>query len=188
MKRQEGALRLMMEQAQLGDATAYRTLLEQLSSLLRAYMRSKLTQMGRNVADAEDVVQEVLLAVHTRRDTYDPSEPFTPWLYAIARYKLIDHLRRRKMDHAEGPLDAAEAMSDGFDHTAVESGIDMEKLLATIPQHSQRVIRDVKLDGRSVAEAAGREGITEAAAKVRIHRGLKAMTVAIGGRLWREDR
>lgn len=69
MKRQEGALRLMMEQAQLGDATAYRTLLEQLSSLLRGYMRSKLSQMGRNVADAEDVVQEVLLAVHTRRDT-----------------------------------------------------------------------------------------------------------------------
>jgi RNA polymerase sigma-70 factor (ECF subfamily) len=48
-----------------------------------------------------------LLAIHTRQHTYDPTEPLTPWVYAIARYKLIDHLRRTRASVADLPIEKA---------------------------------------------------------------------------------
>ena len=70
-----------------GDAAAYKALLSKLSGHLRAYFRGRLARLGRGVVEAEDLVQETLIGPHTRRHTYDRSQPFTPWAYAIARYK-----------------------------------------------------------------------------------------------------
>ena len=88
----EERLRALMLQAQAGDEAAYRVLLTELSERLRAYYRRRLTTL---VSDAEDLVQETLLAIHNQRHTYDRSRPLTAWCYAIARYKLVDFLRRR---------------------------------------------------------------------------------------------
>ena len=88
-----------------GEAGPYRRLLDELSGLLRAYY-------GRRAppgVDTEDLVQETLIAVHTRRATYDAGQPFTAWAYAIARYKLIDALRRGR-GHLRAPLEDAEAL------------------------------------------------------------------------------
>src|SRR5690242_11025299 len=76
-----------------GDAAAYRGLLDDLAVQLRGYFRKRLA--APLAADAEDLVQETLLALHSRRTTYDQARPFTAWVHAIARYKLTDHLRRR---------------------------------------------------------------------------------------------
>ena len=78
----------MMAAAQVGDASAYRTLLAELAPWLRRYYARRLPP-----AMTEDAVQDVLLAIHEKRHTYDPSRPFGPWLAAIARYKWIDRLR-----------------------------------------------------------------------------------------------
>jgi RNA polymerase sigma-70 factor (ECF subfamily) len=75
-----------------GDARAHRALLTVLSSHLRGYFKRRLARIGCE-ADAEDLVQETLMAIHTRRHTYDRTQPLTPWVYAIARYRLIDGLR-----------------------------------------------------------------------------------------------
>src|SRR5437899_12045316 len=87
-----------------GEGASYRSLLDRLSSRLRAYYKGKLARAGRGAAEAEDLVQEVLLAIHLKRHTYDTGEPFTPWLHTIARYKLIDYLRRIRTA-ASVPLD-----------------------------------------------------------------------------------
>lgn len=79
-----------------GDAASYRILLDRLSSRLRAYYKGKLARVGRGSTEAEDLVQEVLLAIHLKRHTYDTGELFTPWVHTIARYKLIDYLRRTR--------------------------------------------------------------------------------------------
>src|SRR5713101_10123067 len=79
-----------------GNATSHRELLERLSRRLRAYYKGKLAGIGRGVSEAEDLVQEAVLAIHIKRHTYDPDEPLTPWAHAIARYKLIDFLRRSR--------------------------------------------------------------------------------------------
>src|SRR6266699_5162168 len=87
-------LRALMVAGLDGDATAHRTLLERLSNQLRGYYKGQLNRIGRGPVEAEDLVQEALIAIHTRRHTYDLSQPFTPWVYAIARYKFVDYLRR----------------------------------------------------------------------------------------------
>ena len=89
----------MMAAAQAGDANAYRTLLAELALWLRRYYARRLPS-----AMTEDAVQDVLLAIHEKRHTYDPVRPFGPWLAAIARYKWIDRLRSLKTEATE-PLD-----------------------------------------------------------------------------------
>src|SRR5438093_1156352 len=89
----EAELKRLMLAGLDGDAAAHRNLLHQLGGHLRAYYRRRLERIGQGTTAAEDLVQEALLAIHIQRHTYDPSEPFTPWVYAIARYKLIDYLR-----------------------------------------------------------------------------------------------
>lgn len=162
-----------------GDAAAYRALLERLSRHLRAYYRRRLARAGRSAVEAEDLLQEALLAIHTRRHTYDRTEFFTPWMHAIARYKLIDYLRRTNVLHGDVPIEDAGELASHADHDGVESSIDLKRLMSRLPLKMRRSIQYVKLDGLSVAEAARRSGMTESAIKVSIHRGLKALSAAI---------
>lgn len=162
-----------------GDAGAYRVLLERLSGHLRSYYRGRLARAGRSTFEAEDLLQEVLLAIHTRRHTYDRAELFTPWMHAIARYKLIDHFRRTNSSHRDVPIEDADELTSHADDDAVESSIDLKRLMARLPAKMQQAIQYVKLDGLSVTEAALRSGMTESAVKSSIHRGLKALSAAI---------
>jgi RNA polymerase sigma-70 factor (ECF subfamily) len=162
-----------------GDATAHRLLLERLSRLLRGYYKRRLALIARSATEAEDLVQEALLAIHTRRNTYDSTEPFTPWVHAIARYKLIDHLRRTRASRADVPIDDAADIVARDDHSGAESAYDLGKLLSQLPDKMRRAIQYVKLDGLSVAEAASRCGISESDVKISVHRGLKALAAAI---------
>src|SRR5437016_2634832 len=76
-----------------GDRVAYRSLLEHLRRRLEIFFGRKLRGMP---AEVEDLVQETLLAIHAKRETFDRTQALTPWAYTIARYKLIDHLRRTR--------------------------------------------------------------------------------------------
>src|ERR1700733_11273616 len=88
----EERLRNLMLRSLAGDAAAYRLFLDELTARLRAYLRRRL---GGLPDEVEDLLQELLLAVHNKRHTYDPKQPLTAWVQAIARYKLVDLLRRR---------------------------------------------------------------------------------------------
>ncbi|HET6970782.1 MAG TPA: sigma-70 family RNA polymerase sigma factor, partial [Phenylobacterium sp.] len=90
----EPRLNALMRRAQAGEAAAWRELLSELAERLAVYFGRRLSQ--DHAADLEDLVQETLLAIHRRRATYDPGQPFTAWAYAVARYKLIDYLRSDK--------------------------------------------------------------------------------------------
>lgn len=162
-----------------GDAVAHKTLLGRLSGHLRAYFRKQLARANRGPFEAEDLLQEVLLAVHTQRHTYDPSQLFTRWLYAIARCKFFDFLRRTKAARKDLPIEgAAEVVADD-DTVAADSAVDLSKLMAGLPAKARAAVQFVKLDGLSVSEAAARSGLSESAVKVSLHRGLKALALAI---------
>lgn len=180
MSADEAELKRLMMAGQSGDGSAYRLLLDRLSRRLRSYYRSKLNSAGRSGADTEDLVQDVLLAIHAHRHTYNPGELFTPWVHAIARYKLIDYLRRRNTGFANIPLDdfVIDASSQD-DRAAAESSYDLQTLLARLPDRMQRVIRFVKIEGLSVAEAAKRSDMSESAVKINIHRGLRKLAALI---------
>ena len=175
----EPELKALMAASLRGDAAAHRTLLDRLSRHLRAYYKGKLARIGRSAAEAEDLVQEALMAIHTRRHTYDVAEPLTPWVHAIARYKLIDHLRQTRASMTDVPIDDAEEVMAQDDHIGVESAYDLHRLLNQLPNKMRRAIQCVKLEGLSIVEAATRCGISESAVKVNVHRGLKILAASI---------
>jgi len=176
----EVELKTLMLATQRGDAAAYRALLAKLVPRLRAYYKRRMTGAGRSAEEAEDLVQETLLAVHLKRHTYDPNALFTPWLHAIARYKLIDHFRSNKMSRLGMPIDDHQDLMAVDDHAAAEGTHDMGKLLGRLPRKTRQAIEAVKLEGKSIAETAARYGMSESNVKISIHRGLKALASFIG--------
>ncbi len=167
----EAQLRALMVQGLAGDQGAHRAFLTEAAGLLRSYFRNRLRGAPE---DAEDLVQETLVALHTRRESYDPNYPLTAWMYAIARYRLIDHLRRAKhRNHAS--LDGIEVGEPDPDYAASEAKRDIGALLGKLPEKQRRAIELVKLEERSVREASSLTGLSESDVKISIHRGLKAL-------------
>ena len=90
----EQAWAVLMRAAVNGDAGAYRQFLASLAPVLRATARRNCARVGLDGGEAEDVVQETLLAIHLKRHTWDLDRPIGPWITAIARHKLIDAIER----------------------------------------------------------------------------------------------
>lgn len=171
----------LMRAAIGGDEAAYRQLLQSLSNNLRAAVRRGFTQAGAPLGDVEDVVQETLLALHLKRNTWDPAQPLGPWVRAIARHKLIDALRRRGR-RIQVPIEsvfdtlAAEEDSRGVDRQ------DAERLVDGLQGRQREVVRAIGLEGQSIRDVAQRLQMKEVAVRVALHRGLKTL-----GALHRKD-
>jgi RNA polymerase sigma-70 factor, ECF subfamily len=100
----EAELRALMISGLDGNASAHRALLEHLGGRLRGYFKNQLSRIGRGPVEAEDLVQEALIAIHTRRHTYDPAQPLTPWVYAIAHYKFLARQKNSWVQSGSGSL------------------------------------------------------------------------------------
>ncbi len=168
MSEVESRLKDLMLLSLGGDGMAYRELLSKLSVRLRAYYRRRL---GQGCSDAEDLVQETLIAIHARRATFDRTQLFTPWAYAMARYKLVDYLRRSRVRAAVSMDDCEEFCAMDETEQAAASR-DVDSLLSRLPNAMSEAIRLTRIEGRSIADAAQRTGKSAAATKVSIHRGL----------------
>ncbi|ODT49733.1 MAG: RNA polymerase subunit sigma-70 [Devosia sp. 63-57] len=171
-------MRTLMLAALDGDAVAYRALLSELTRYLRPWFARRLTPA--HAAHAEDLVQETLLAVHTKRHTYDRTRPFTAWLHAVAHHKFVDHIRRYAIRPTvplddDAPIFAPDRATDSADRH------DVEVALALVPGRTADLIRQTRLEGATVAEAAALHNMSETAAKVSIHRGLKSLMQKFAG-------
>jgi RNA polymerase sigma-70 factor (ECF subfamily) len=176
MQASEAQLKAWMIAGLGGDALAHETLLRALVPLLTSFYRRRMRDAD---SDVEDLVQETLISVHGKRATYDRDRPFTAWLYAIARYRLIDHVRRRKLSV---PIEDVETilMVEGFEE-ALSARMDVEALLSTLSPKQARAIRETQVEGLSIAEAAEKAGLGESDVKVSVHRGLKALAARLRG-------
>jgi RNA polymerase sigma-70 factor, ECF subfamily len=173
----EAKLRALMIAGLSGHSGAYRTLLSLSAERLRSYFGRRLA--GREY-DVEDLVQETLIAVHRKRATYDQSLPFTAWLHGIARYRLIDFLRRDKRSVEVPVEDGFEGgETDAFAATLAE--IDLDTLFAGLTPKQVAAIRLTRIEGYSVREAAELTGQSEPAVKVNVHRGLGRLIATIRG-------
>ncbi|BCQ26794.1 sigma-70 family RNA polymerase sigma factor [Caballeronia sp. NK8] len=162
-----------------GDPNAYRSFLQALTRHLRGYLRKRL---ARRPDDVEDLVQEILLAVHNARHTYRADEPLTAWLHAIARYKLMDFFRAHaRRESLNVPLDDHEELLAAIDDEPAQARHDVGKLLEHLPDKQRLPIIHMKLEGLSVTETARVTGLSESAVKVGVHRGLKALAAKIRG-------
>ncbi len=172
----EAELRALMTSGLSGDARAHAGLLRAIAPMLMAFYRRRL---AGDPAQAEDLVQETLIAVHERRASYDSDRPFTPWLFAIARYKMVDHFRRRRLTVDVADLEHI-LVEEGFEDV-VGARMDVERLLATLPAKQADAIRATRLEGHSIADHAGAARLGESDVKVSVHRGLKALTGRLTG-------
>jgi RNA polymerase sigma factor (sigma-70 family) len=163
----------LMEQSLQGNARAYEELLVSLTAGLRALVRNRARAVG---LDAEDVVQEVLLALHLKRGTWQTGTPVAPWVAAIARNKIVDALRRRgqrtevSLEHVIDSL-SSEGLTDYDDNR------DVEHVLTKLSERQRDVVRAVSLEGYSAREAAVRLKMSEVAVRVTLHRSLKSLAV-----------
>lgn len=170
----ESGLKPLWMRAQSGDEGAYREALSRIAVGLRKYFARRMFALPD---DVEDLVQETLLGLHQQRGTYDPRLPVSAWMYAIARHKLVDLLRRRgRREALNEPLDdLAEDEHPAAAADAQPARRDLALLLGTLPPAQRLAIVWTKIEGLSVAEAAQRGGVSVSALKVQVHRGLKRL-------------
>ena len=174
MSARHDAWERLLAAANDGDARAYAQFLKAVTPVLRGVVRARGAGLGE--ATCEDVLQEVLLAVHLKRFTWDHGAPVRPWLYAIARHKVVDAFRTRGRK-VDVPIEdfaevlAAEAGPDPTD------AADMAKLIGMLGGKSAEIIRKVSIEGLSPAETGEALGMSEGAVRVALHRAFKALAL-----------
>jgi RNA polymerase sigma-70 factor (ECF subfamily) len=169
-----------MRAALNGDAEAYRRLLAEFARAIRPAIRGAFARARLGDADLDDVVQETLLAIHLKRQTFDPALKVTPWVMAIARHKAIDAMRRRGVRRAE-PIEDFEAVLAAPEPPDPHQRSDVEKLMETLTPRARDIVRAISLEDQSIAATATRLGMTEVAVRVALHRALKSLAAAWKG-------
>lgn len=177
MKVDESQLAALFTRGIEGDEGAYREFYTGLTPVLRGYLRRHMSS-AHGAENVEDVLQETLLAIHAKRHTHDSSVPVTAWIYAIARYKMIDFFRVLKRSE---PTVSMEENPEIVDETSSlnEGPFAVREILSSLPKRFRVPIELTKIEGLSVLEASARTGISESAIKVNVHRGIKAIA-----RMW----
>jgi RNA polymerase sigma-70 factor, ECF subfamily len=168
----------LMRSAISGDSAAYHRLLKAVTPVLRAAARRGLTRAGQPVDQSEDIVQDILLAVHLKRHTWDVSAPFGPWLFAIARNKLIDALRRRGRRVFVNIDDFVEVLP-GEAVVETASAGEVTAQLQSLPARQRDVLQSIAVDSVSIKDTAAKFGMTEGAVRVALHRGLASLTAKL---------
>jgi RNA polymerase sigma-70 factor (ECF subfamily) len=167
--------------ARAGDENAYRRLLSNLSTRLRSLVKRSVMGSSLSAQDAEDVVQETLIAVHVKRHTWREDAPFTPWLNAILRYKVIDAIRRRGgrvYVHIDTMLDVLVAEQNEPELLKQ----DIDKMTAHLSEKQRAVLKSMFLEGHSAAETAEQLEMTETSVRVTLHRALGKLAREFGNR------
>jgi len=164
----------LMVHAQGGDGAAYRKLLVGITP----YLRAIASRAHRNPSDAEDTVQDVLLTLHAVRHTYDASRPFKPWLAGIARHRVIDRLRALGLASAREV--ALELEHEAFPTAGANENLsfeaqDLHAAIGSLPPGQLQAVTLLKLQEKSLKEAASVSGMSVGALKVATHRGIAAL-------------
>jgi RNA polymerase sigma-70 factor (ECF subfamily) len=168
----------LMRSAIAGDQAAYQRLLRSVTPVLRAAARRGLARAGQPIDQSEDIVQDILLAVHLKRHTWDAGAPFAPWLFAIARNKLIDALRRRGRRVFVNVDDFAETIASPEPAETLPAG-EIAAHLDALPQRQREVLRSIAIDSASIKATAAKLSMTEGAVRVALHRGLARLAAKL---------
>ena len=167
----------LLRRAHSGDAAAYRLFLDQLVPQIRIMARRAFSRIGTPSADLEDVVQEVLLAVHLKRQSWNSDLPIAPWINAIVRYKLIDFARRhgrRKEVDLDQDMDFAAPSSEQTDFPERDLG----RILEVLSDTQRKIVTLISIKGVAIKDVAKEMNMSEVNVRVTLHRSLKALAAA----------
>lgn len=176
----ENLLSALMKQSLDGDAESYRLLLKKVKELMAPFIANTLSKFGLSASGGhEDVLQEVLLGVHLKRATYDPNQFFLPWMYAIARYKAIDYLRRNKASFRIVSFDEEFENLEIRSTPDLNAKFDIRALCEGLPAKQRDLLLLVKVEGLTVQEVSKRTGFSHSDIKVTVHRALQSLKKTI---------
>ncbi|WP_284324395.1 sigma-70 family RNA polymerase sigma factor [Cypionkella aquatica] len=172
----EDALATLLLAANVDDRQAYAQFLRAVTPIIRGIVRARSRSLAPD--QHEDIVQDVLLAIHRKRQTWDPGQPVRPWLYAITRYKIIDAYRKRGVavhlpieDYAD--VLAAEQAADPL--AARDDRAEVDHLLGQLDPRSAEVVRALVLRDEAQADVSARLQISPGNLRVMLHRSMKRM-------------
>jgi len=167
-----------MSEAQSGQKEAYSRLLSEISPPILGYIRKKLSRQQGNSGVADDLLQNVLLKIHVSRQTFDPSQAFEPWMYAITRNVINDHYRR---EGRQAHLSLREG--DHFPEIGEQGGaldaLALEQAINNLNNDQRTAFKLLQLSGLSMEEAAKKIGVSVSAMKVRAHRAYKSISASL---------
>jgi RNA polymerase sigma-70 factor (ECF subfamily) len=166
-------LAALMQRSLNGDTQAYAMLLKETARLLRPYLSRRL-YAGSEV---DDVLQEILLSIHKARHTYDGQRPYKPWMYAIANFRLQDHLRAHYADQLHDAEDLSE-LEEILPDDVTETGFNYESIsmeVEKLPEKQATILRLMHHEGYTSKEVAEKMGMNESAVKVAAHRAYKVL-------------
>ena len=170
----EGQWATSLRAALAGDALAYRKFLESVAPFVRAIAKRRCAQIGTQMFDPEDIVQDVLLAIHLKRGTWDPSRRIGPWVAAIVRNKVIDSLRRHGQ-RISVPIESVVDTLEAEEATMHPEPFGLERVLGCLKDVQRKIVTSVSVEGVSVRQTAQRLGMSEGADRVALRRALKSL-------------
>jgi RNA polymerase sigma-70 factor, ECF subfamily len=167
----------LVARAMTGDPQAVGSVIAIIRPMVVRYCRARLGRMDRSSVSADDVAQEVCLAVLTALPGYRvQGRPFLAFVYGIASHKVIDAHRAATRNRSEPVADVPDAIevADGPEQRAlrVELSSEMGKLLDTLPEKQREILVLRVVVGLSAEETAEAVGSTPGAVRVAQHRAL----------------
>lgn len=162
-----------MRLAQAGDRAAYAALLHILMPILKGFIYNKIG----NRTDNEDLLQNILLAIHRSSHTYNTERSFKAWMFTIADYKVKDFLRTHYRHAAIDWVDF-DGVEDSVAAPVTEEGgsrEDVDEILKGLPEKAKRIVYMMKVEDFTAAEVAEKMGMSVSAVKVAAHRAYKTL-------------
>jgi RNA polymerase sigma-70 factor (ECF subfamily) len=174
---EERRLDEVVRAVKVGDRTAADFIIRTIKPLVVRYCRARLGRTERTFASADDVAQEVCMAVLTALPSYqDQGRPFLAFVYGIAAHKVIEAHRAAGRNATESVADVPDSpeVSDGPEQQALrfESAGEMGRLLAVLPDKQREILILRIVNGLSAEETAEAVGSTPGAVRVAQHRAL----------------
>ena len=164
-------LEILLESANRGDKIAYSKFLNLLSPLLMRFISKKI-----NAADeAEDVLQEILISIHKARHTYDGNRPLLPWVFAIAKFRLSDHLRKIYSQGIRINIEDIPEIPDLDVTNSLSFYESIRQEVQNLSGKQPKILELMHIDGCTAKEVGARLGMKESAVKVSAHRAYKTL-------------
>lgn len=166
-------LEALMKLSLDGDKQAYALLLQETTRFLRPYLAQRLN----SASEVDDVLQEILISIHKARHTFDGNRPYKPWAYAIAKFRLQDHLRAHYADHLHHAVELSEVEND-LQENVTKSDISYESIsgeIEKLPPKQAAILQMMHQEGYTAKEVAEKTGMKESAVKVAAHRAYKIL-------------
>jgi RNA polymerase sigma-70 factor (ECF subfamily) len=160
-----------------GNSSAYEEFLGKTTEVVRSFLTHSSSTRFSSPERIEDVIQEVLVSIHRKRDLYRPEMAILPWIRAIAKYRFIDHLRSEKRHPSQ--VEWTESNAEIENAAAVDApshGVDSgEELLEGLTDRQKEIVLLAKVDEIPLAEIAKQKNMSLSAVKVTVHRSVQAM-------------